>query len=67
MTSFNPYTAHRHDFITKMDRDARIMAGDRQCQYCDDDGWIEQDNNGPIVGCPVCNPNDEDRDDYDDR
>jgi hypothetical protein len=32
------------------------------CQYCKPDharlgpGWIEQDNNGPIVSCPVCNP-----------
>ena len=20
-------------------------------------GWLQQDNNGPIVPCPVCNPN----------
>ena len=31
------------------------------CQHCAPDhkrlgpGWIEQDNNGPIVSCPVCN------------
>lgn len=34
------------------------------CQHCEYDrrfpgfengGWIQQDNNGPIVPCPVCN------------
>ena len=33
------------------------------CTYCEgtgpEPGWIEQDNNGPIVSCPVCNPNGE--------
>ena len=35
---------------------------DNPCQHCASDatwlgypGWIEQDNNGPIVPCPVCN------------
>jgi hypothetical protein len=34
------------------------------CLYCEPDherlgpGWIEQDNNGPIVRCPVCSPED---------
>ena len=33
----------------------------QDCRYCEPDhkrfgpGWIEQDNNGPIVSCPVCN------------
>lgn len=27
-----------------------------RCDYCDGDGWIETDNNGPIVTCPLCNP-----------
>lgn len=22
-------------------------------------GWMQQDNNGPIVSCPLCNPNGE--------
>lgn len=29
------------------------------CDYCSNEpeaGYIEMDNNGPIVGCPVCNP-----------
>lgn len=29
------------------------------CYYCEgesDPGWIETDNNGPIVSCPICNP-----------
>ena len=29
------------------------------CKYCEGEpepGWIEMDNNGPIVRCPVCNP-----------
>lgn len=35
------------------------------CPYCEYDrrfpgfeagGWIQQDNNGPIVSCPMCNP-----------
>lgn len=28
------------------------------CEYCangPEPGWIETDNNGPIVPCPVCN------------
>lgn len=34
------------------------------CPYCEYDrrfpgfeagGWIQQDNNGPIVSCPLCN------------
>jgi hypothetical protein len=25
-----------------------------ECEYCDDDGAIEMDNNGPIVPCPIC-------------
>jgi len=24
------------------------------CDYCDDTGQIEMDNNGPIVDCPLC-------------
>lgn len=31
---------------------------ERVCQHCINEterGWIEQDNNGPIVPCPVCN------------
>lgn len=30
-----------------------------QCQYCagePEPHWIEMPNNGPIVPCPVCNP-----------
>lgn len=36
-----------------------------ECFYCEYDrrfpgfeggGWMQQDNNGPIVSCPVCNP-----------
>ena len=29
------------------------------CKYCEGEpepGWIETDNNGPIVRCPICNP-----------
>lgn len=26
-----------------------------ECQYCDGEGRIETDNNGPIGDCPVCN------------
>lgn len=38
------------------------------CPHCEYDsrfpefeagGWLQQDNNGPIVPCPVCNPNGE--------
>ena len=32
------------------------------CEYCKGEpetGWIETENNGPIVACPVCNPNGE--------
>lgn len=35
----------------------------QDCKYCKRDnkvlgpGWIEMDNNGPIVPCPVCNDN----------
>lgn len=28
----------------------------RQCLYCDGNGEIEMDNNGPIVSCPICAP-----------
>lgn len=32
----------------------------RACPHCagcgPQPGFIEQDNNGPIVACPVCNP-----------
>lgn len=24
------------------------------CNYCDDDGMVETDNNGPIGYCPFC-------------
>ena len=36
-----------------------------ECSYCEYDrrfpplqngGWLQMDNNGPIVSCPVCNP-----------
>ena len=36
------------------------------CEYCSNEsepGWIETDNNGPIVPCPFCNPDDEPLDD----
>lgn len=33
------------------------------CAHCQSRGpelgWIETDNNGPIVCCPMCNPNGE--------
>lgn len=38
----------------------------RFCPMCEFDrkfpgfekgGWMQQDNNGPIVSCPLCNPN----------
>jgi hypothetical protein len=34
----------------------------RTCTYCKSEaeiGWIETGNNGPIVSCPICNPNGE--------
>ena len=30
-----------------------------KCFYCKNEpepGWLETDNNGPIVPCPICNP-----------
>lgn len=36
-----------------------------ECPHCEYDrrfpgfeggGWMQQDNNGPIVSCPLCNP-----------
>ena len=24
------------------------------CDYCDDEGMVETDNNGPIGTCPIC-------------
>jgi DnaJ-class molecular chaperone len=27
---------------------------ENDCDHCLGDGFIEQDNNGPIVNCPVC-------------
>ena len=55
--------------ITKAKKLARLQERRRadavrcgECKYCDRDhgrfgpGWVEIDNNGPIVGCPVCNP-----------
>lgn len=38
---------------------AAAVAFLKNCQHCRNEperGWIEQDNNGPIVPCPVCNP-----------
>lgn len=52
-------------------RDYKNVAGAYQrpspltCQTCEydrrfpgfeDGGWMQQDNNGPIVSCPMCNP-----------
>jgi hypothetical protein len=36
----------------------------KDCPHCEYDrrfpgfagGWMQQDNNGPIVSCPLCNP-----------
>jgi len=56
----NLYTANRQGLISREERDARLA---RDCAYCDSSGWIEMDNNGPIVGCPVCNANEERSDD----
>lgn len=37
----------------------------KECPICEYDrrfpgfeagGWMQQDNNGPIVACPMCNP-----------
>lgn len=42
-------------------KDAPVLG----CSYCENEpepGYIEIDNNGPIVPCPMCNP---ERDDYD--
>ena len=30
---------------------------DRQFPGFEGGGWVQQDNNGPIVSCPLCNPN----------
>jgi hypothetical protein len=44
--------------------EAQIMRSS-ECPHCEYDrrfpgfeagGWVQQDNNGPIVSCPVCNP-----------
>ena len=34
---------------------AGITAYPRKCDYCDEDGRVEMDNNGPIGPCPLCN------------
>jgi hypothetical protein len=48
----------------ELDRAARFTPAN--CPHCEYDrafpgfergGWIQQDNNGPIVSCPMCNPN----------
>ena len=48
------------------DRPAPRRFTPANCPHCEYDrrfpgfeagGWIRQDNNGPIVSCPMCNPN----------
>ena len=33
-----------------------MCAYDRRFPGFERGGWIQQDNNGPIVSCPMCNP-----------
>jgi hypothetical protein len=44
---------------------ADVLRTPANCPHCEFDrrfpgfergGWIQQDNNGPIVSCPLCNP-----------
>ena len=42
------------------DRKCKKIGTFKMCSYCEvsgqtEKGWIETDNNGPIVPCPVCN------------
>lgn len=57
----------RSDTIAMLHRDTgrRMRYKPFNCPHCEYDrrfpgfesgGWIRQDNNGPIVSCPVCNP-----------
>lgn len=50
-----------HEFDKKMAKQVRselLAAGITEypvtCDYCDDDGLVESDNNGPIGLCPIC-------------
>lgn len=42
-----------------MTADTTVSQAARTCPHCarePEHGWIETDNNGPIVPCPVCSP-----------
>jgi hypothetical protein len=42
-----------------MNKEATVGKQKLGCNYCEGEaepGWIETDNNGPIVPCPICNP-----------
>lgn len=50
--------------VIKGDPPMRQMPQPRECPHCEYDrrfpgfeggGWMQQDNNGPIVSCPMCN------------
>lgn len=39
-----------------MDTREMVGGGGMGCEYCDDTGEVEMDNNGPIGPCPMCRP-----------
>lgn len=38
-------------------RDCPMCEYDRRFPGFEAGGWLQQDNNGPIVSCPMCNDN----------
>jgi hypothetical protein len=54
MTPPNPLTvlAERRKFIPS---NCPHCEYDRRFSGFEDGGWMQQDNNGPIVSCPMCN------------
>lgn len=60
---YRDLTAEMEEQLAK--RRAPVYRPD-ECPHCEYDrrfpgfesgGWMQQDNNGPIVSCPLCNPN----------
>ena len=52
------------DTITDNTSGGRLRFTPQNCPHCEYDrrfpgfergGWMQQDNNGPVVSCPMCN------------
>ena len=58
MPNYKPIDDHWQSRLAAIEGRPDSEPEEPYCEYCQaesEPGWIETDNNGPIVPCPICN------------